>query len=122
MSDNRPERHGGAEPVFDLEEAVEGDAIVVTVIGDVDLATAPRLRDRLEGAVGARPDRVIVDLSRMDFIDSVGLAVLIDVARTADARSTALVLRSPQRATRKILEISGLTGLFRVEEDSPGRG
>ena len=56
-------------------------AVVVAVWGDVDLATAPTLADAIEAAARKEPATLIVDLSRVDFLASVGMTVLITAHR-----------------------------------------
>ena len=104
------------DPVLELRVQREGDRVVVSAIGEVDLATAPRLRACLDDAVSSGAQTVSVDMSRLDFIDSVGLTVLIEVAQAAEANQIGFALRSPQRATHKVLAFSGLTDLLTIED------
>lgn len=85
---------------------------VVHVEGSVDAATAPALDDAIEKArLNGIP--VVVDLSAVDFMDSSGLSVL--VAANGSNGATALVLRRPSRAVRRVLEITGLEEPFEIE-------
>jgi anti-sigma B factor antagonist len=88
---------------------VQGCAIVATA-GDIDMHSAPYLRDVLEAAVVIAP-RIIVDLSEVRFVDSSGLGVLLGVQRRGTRGSIALV-RPPQILRR-------LLGLTRVGETLP---
>jgi anti-anti-sigma factor len=110
----------GSDPaeqmVLTLSQAREGDRTVVSVIGEVDLATAPQLRDCLEAVLASRPAAVTVDMARLDFIDSVGLTVLIEAAHAAEQHQIGFALRSPQRATQKVLLFSGLADLLTIED------
>lgn len=56
-------------------------AVVVAAWGELDLATAPRLADAIEAAARKEPAALIVDLSRIDFMASVGMTVLIAAHR-----------------------------------------
>lgn len=102
------------DEVFEVsDQAVDGYR-VVTVSGEVDVATAPRLRDGLESAVGAAPARLVVDLSSVSFIDSTGLGVLIGVSKQADEAGVALRLVIAESRIIKLFEITGLLDLFTI--------
>src|SRR6266542_1301570 len=95
-----------------LEVRVErgGDAARVVVAGELDVATADRLRDVLTAEIDSeRP--VLVDLEDCSFIDSVGLSVLIAAAQQA-GRSLAIV--SPSPAVKRLIEITQLDSLIPV--------
>ncbi len=100
-------------------EQVHGRAIV-TACGEVDVATAPVLRQALMKASGA-PDRdsgnhhVVVDLSGVTFLDACGLGVLLAAALRARRAGTDLILRNPSRLTVRLLEITALGRAFRLE-------
>jgi anti-anti-sigma factor len=81
---------------------------VVALSGELDLASAPTLRDRLLGVL--RPDacRLIVDLSRVGFCDASGLAVLVGTNRRARLLGGVLRLAAPTPATSEALRITGL--------------
>ncbi|HET8659206.1 MAG TPA: STAS domain-containing protein [Micromonosporaceae bacterium] len=78
----------------------------MTVTGDVDMATAPMLREALQAADG-RP--LIVDLSGTSFLDSAGVAVLFDYA----GDGLELVL-TPDSVVTLVLEVTGLTKAARI--------
>lgn len=79
---------------------------LVTVAGEIDIATAPQLCARLtELASSGQP--VIVDLAQVSFSDAAGLRVLA-AARQAAAASGSLQLAGPQPQMRRLLAISGL--------------
>lgn len=102
----------------DIEVQVErrGGSTVVSARGEVDVATAPALRDGLDQAVDGDAGSVIVDLTGVTFIDSTGLGVLIGVRkRCLDAgRDLRVVVTEPR--ILKVFEITGLTELFAIHE------
>jgi anti-anti-sigma factor len=78
---------------FSVEVGTAGPAAVVAVTGELDIHTVGRLRDALAGAVDAGAQRLIVDLTRIGFIDSVGLgAILHTKKRLGDAGRLVVVL------------------------------
>jgi anti-sigma B factor antagonist len=86
---------------------------VVTVEGELDLFTAPSLKQMLVDALRAGSSRLVVDLSLVTFIDSTTLGVLVGITRRLedDARM-AIVCTRPN--VRTIFEFSGLDGTFEI--------
>ena len=112
-------RAGGSlrrEPVISSEKT--GDACIVRLAGELDLYNAHAVRDVLLEACADGPERVIVDLSEVEFIDSTALGVLIE-ARSKLPNKQAFLLASPGLETRRALQISGLDRHFSVHETLP---
>lgn len=108
---------GGRRPADEGVTAVEwiGRAVVVRLAGELDLANADELRKALVNAAAREPERLVVDLSEVEFMDSTALGVLVEArARLADAR--ALLLAGPGIETRRALEVSGLDRHLTVHE------
>jgi anti-sigma B factor antagonist len=84
-----------------------GEAIVVRLAGELDLYNAGEARTALADASVQAPERLVVDLSEVTFIDSTGLGILVE-ARTKLKNRRALILAAPQLETRRALEVSGL--------------
>jgi anti-sigma B factor antagonist len=102
-----------------LRSRKAGDVTVVEVGGEVELHSANQLRDELSRAGESERPCVIVDLSRVSFIDSTGLGVLVGAFKRVRERGH-LALVCPQRSVRRVLEITGLGQVFplfnRVED------
>ena len=86
---------------------------IVQLGGELDLYNAPAVRAALEQASADGAERVVVDLSEVEFIDSTALGVLIE-ARSRFPNRKAFVLAGPGLETRRALEISGLDRHFGV--------
>jgi anti-sigma B factor antagonist len=111
---NEPEHEGLREPpVAGVER--NGDAVVVTLAGELDLYNAEAVRNVLIEECARKPERVVIDLSRVEFIDSTALGVLIE-ARTKLENGRAFLLASPAVETRRALEISGLDRHFGLHD------
>ncbi len=96
----------------------QGDQAIVTVSGEIDLYTAPRLQGELTAVLdGGRPVRVVVDMSGVEFCDSTGMNVLLSARKRAREHGGGLDLASPRPAVRKILQVTGLDSVFTVVND-----
>jgi anti-sigma B factor antagonist len=87
---------------------------VLTVRGEVDVYTAPRLRERLVELAGEGHYRVIVDLEGVDFLDSTGLGVLVGGLKRLRSHDGDLQLVCTQHRILKVFEITGLTKVFSI--------
>ena len=81
--------------------------VLVTVAGEIDLSTAPRLRQQLAGLTGGGC-LVVVDLGRVRFIDAAGLGVLARAAGQAAAHGGSLRVVTARPGVRRLFSISGL--------------
>lgn len=102
-----------------VEVAVTDRSTVVSVRGEVDVATAPIVRGALTEVEARRrglgTPSVVVDLSGVTFIDACGLGVLVGAARSARGAGHALALRDPSPQVLRLLEMTRLLDVFRVE-------
>lgn len=105
---SRPIRGGSQELALECSLGENQGARVVVVSGEVDLATISLLRDALSQAVEGRRS-VIVDISRLQYIDSTGLSELLNHHRRAQTRNQHFVLAGPSRLLSKLLQITHLT-------------
>lgn len=87
---------------------------VVAVHGEVDVATAPRLRATLLDVLSQGDSNLIVDLSAVDFLDSTGLGVLIGALRRVRTAEGDLRLVCTSRRILRVFELTGLGRVFDV--------
>ncbi|HUD38157.1 MAG TPA: STAS domain-containing protein [Streptosporangiaceae bacterium] len=96
----------------------QGDHVVMSVHGEIDLYTVPRLQRELTSVLATGdPVRLVVDLSGVDFCDSTGVNVLLAAHRQAREKGGNLELAAPRPAVRKILQVTGLETVFTVIDD-----
>jgi anti-anti-sigma factor len=88
------------------ERFVEHDRRVVALVGELDLASAPIAEDALQADVD------VLDLSRLEFMDSGGVRIVL---RVCGARTEPLVVRGVTRAVRRILDLTGVSDLLVYE-------
>jgi anti-sigma B factor antagonist len=86
---------------------------LIAVVGELDLATAPRLKWTLIDALQAGRSRLVVDLSLATFMDSTALGVLLAVKRKLDVDER-LAIVCPQTDILKIFEFAGMDGVFAI--------
>lgn len=99
---------------FALEQGREGDWVVLTVGGEVDLATAPAFRERLVELIAAGEHHVVVDLSGTDFLDSTGLGAIVTALKRIRAHDGDLRLVITSDRIRKVFEITSLDRVLRI--------
>lgn len=85
-----------------------GQRVVVRVKGEVDLATAPALEQRLNELVDEGARQISVDLAGLEFMDTTGLSVLVRVQQRLQGDDGRILLLSPNASVQKTLEITGL--------------
>lgn len=104
---------------LDLSIRDVGGHAVVALSGELVLADAPAVASYLMAAVAACGQSIIVDLERLEYIDSRGLGILLCVQQWARRRGGDLSLAAPQRQVREVLEGCGMTGVFSVSHSVP---
>ena len=107
-----------ATPPEDLTYSVEHDpvegALLVMAAGELDLAAAPRLATVLSMATQSAEPCVVLDLADVDFIDSTALGAIMHASTEAEASGKRLLVVALDGPVRRLLEITNLTGRFRV--------
>ncbi|WP_162599734.1 STAS domain-containing protein [Nocardioides solisilvae] len=93
------------------------DTVVLTLVGEADLATAALLWRALADAAHADARHVVVDLDQVAFLDAGGLRLLVMARQRTVARGGTLTLRCPGGRCRRLLLLAGLGGL--LEPDRP---
>jgi len=97
-----------------VELSCSTELATVFVLGELDVALAVELRRAVDAAIAAPGERIVIDLARVDYIDSTGLGALVGAVTKAEQHAKRLVLRSPSRAARTLLARTGLTSSFDV--------
>ena len=108
----------GAGTPFDLSVTEEPEAVVITVSGELDLATAPALREACNLAVQGTAATVRIDLGGLTFLDSSGISVLVETHRELESRDARLVLHQVGDRTQRVFDVAGLAEFFTRSDQS----
>ena len=96
------------------ENGPAGDRTVVVVGGEIDVYTAPKLREQLIDLVSSGQYHLVVDMEGVEFLDSTGLGVLVGGLKRVRAHEGSLRLVCTQERILKIFRITGLTKVFPI--------
>jgi anti-sigma B factor antagonist len=97
-----------------LQSEKKGDWSVLHVGGEVDLFTAPKVKEQILDLLNAGTTNLVVDLEQVTFMDSTGIGVLIGALRRLREREGALALVCPQGPVLRVLEVTGLHKVFDI--------
>jgi anti-anti-sigma factor len=105
---------------FSTDVSQSGDATVIYVRGEIDIATCERLRDAIEPHLGSE-QTIVLDLSEVEFMDSSCLRVLLQARGTLTADGGSLILRNPSAAARRLLTAAQAQDLLEADADEHPR-
>jgi anti-sigma B factor antagonist len=106
--------------LFELDvTAADSGVVVCSVVGELDVASAPKLRQALVQAVADAdgPPRIVIDLAGVDFLDSTGLGVLLGGLKRTLAKGGALGLCRAEPQVRKVFEITRVIEILPIHDD-----
>lgn len=102
-----------------LETHAAGPATILEVGGEVDVYTAPRMREQIVDLVTEGRYHLIVDMEAVEFLDSTGLGVLVGGLKRVRAHEGTLQVVCSQERILKIFRITGLTKVFEIHASVP---
>lgn len=94
----------------------ENDAVVVVLTGDVDMGRSVELREKLLEIIAEKPGVVVLNLEEVAFMDSSGLATLVEALQSSRRDGTVFKLAAIKPRVRSIFEISRLDSIFEIYE------
>jgi anti-sigma B factor antagonist len=98
---------------------VDGTTIVA-VGGEIDVYTAPKLRDRITELVAEGVFNIVIDMESVEFLDSTGLGVLVGGLKKVRSHDGSLELICTQDRLLKIFRITGLAKVFVIHDSADG--
>lgn len=106
-------------PAFSLHAHRRGDESFVELTGELDLLSAPQLREILvEIFTEDQPGRIVLDLSDLIYLDSTGLSVFVTAHKRANASGIAFCLANPNASVRRLLQITALDQIFVIVDEA----
>ena len=105
------EESADSAPLSVETRAEEAGGPVIVVSGDLDISSVGELRGAVDQVAATRPEELTFDMSALRFMDSAGIAVLLGAA----GRVPTVRLRNPNTAVRRVIELTGLTDVLKVE-------
>jgi anti-sigma B factor antagonist len=106
--------------LFALDVSSRGDWTVVAVTGELELATAPRLRQAVVSLVGDGRVDIVLDLGGVDFIDSIGLGVIVSALKRVRSRDGQLVVAGAVPRVRALFELTRLDEIIELHDSVAG--
>ena len=103
---------------LNISQEVTDQAIRITVEGEVDLYTSPKLRSVIMDAMKAGEARIEVGLGGVNYMDSSGVATLVEGFKSAHENGRTFTLVSPSSSVMKVLELAKLDSVFTISRDS----
>ena len=97
-----------------IEKSQSSDGSLIRVEGEVDLYSSPELRKAILKAVPSAQGRLAIDLEGVTYIDSSGVATLVEGLRSAREHGTGFSLVAPSPAVMQVLELARLDSVFEV--------
>jgi anti-anti-sigma factor len=94
------------------------DDTMVFLTGELDMATAPELSGVLDQMIEHGPQEVVIDFSGLSFVDSSGIAALVDAQQRLSEQERRLSIHGAQQGAVRIFEIAGLVDFLHVQTDS----
>jgi anti-sigma B factor antagonist len=91
-----------------------GDRTIVSVGGEIDVYTAPKLRDKITELVNSGHHALFIDMEDVEFLDSTGLGVLVGGLKKIRAQEGSMALICSQDRLLKIFRITGLAKVFTI--------
>jgi anti-sigma B factor antagonist len=101
-------------PPFHISVSQMEDRCLMVLSGELDVSTAPLLREYLVNVTGDLTTDLVLDIGLLTFIDSTGLSLLVSEHKRLSARGSSLTIFSPTPMARRLFEISGLTSVLAI--------
>jgi len=107
----------GGRVDLSLSTRADGGWTIVEAVGEIDVYTAPKLREQLAELVDSGRHEIVVDMQKVEFLDSTGLGVLVGALKRIRQHEGSMRLVCTQERILKIFRITGLTKVFPIYDD-----
>jgi anti-anti-sigma factor len=102
---------------MDIKSRQQGNVLVVDMAGRLDTSTSGGAYDATMSLAKGGPKRVILDLSKLDYVSSAGLRIILTFAKFLQAAGAEMRICNPQPPVREVLEASGFNSLIKIFDD-----
>lgn len=92
----------------------EDGTAVIRLAGDLDMTSIDQARAAIDTALAGNPGRVVLDASALNYTDSSGIALLVQVTRTAQQ----VQVRNPSPIVRQLIELTGLSEILNITDEN----
>jgi anti-sigma B factor antagonist len=99
---------------MDISEDRKADAVILALSGKLDATTAKTFEDRILGVINSGTQRLVVDLSQLDYVSSSGLRVLILAAKRLQTVGGKIVLCSMKDHVRQVFDLAGFSSMLSI--------
>ena len=106
---------GSLPTEFRVDTEREGSDAWVRVEGELDMFTSPELMNEIERALASGPERLLISMTLVSFIDSSAISVLVRARKEASSKGSRLVIHAPARGVRRTLDLAGLSEHLQIE-------
>ncbi|WP_202080809.1 STAS domain-containing protein [Caldalkalibacillus salinus] len=94
---------------------------VLFLTGEVDVYTAPKLRENLYPLLEETGQQVLLDLKDVNYMDSTGLGIIIGALKLAKSTSSQLTFQNVNERIRRLLDITGLAEIVEIKNEEAGK-
>lgn len=99
---------------LEIVSSIESGAVVLSVSGELDIATAAKLESEIDAKLANAPSALYVDLSAVDFMDSTGLRILIRAERQISETGGSFGVVTGESPARRVIELTGMNEHLRT--------
>ena len=99
---------------MDISEDRKADAVILALSGKLDATTAKTFEDRIFGVINSGTQRLVVDLSQLDYVSSSGLRVFIIAAKRLQTVDGKIVLCSMKDHVRQVFDLAGFSSMLSI--------
>jgi anti-sigma B factor antagonist len=100
-----------------VSPAAEAEPAIVVLSGEMDVVSTASFGEAMTELEGSSPDRVIIDIGGLTFIDSSGINALVQAARTIESRGGRAVLASPVSHVQRVFDITHVGDVVAIAAD-----
>jgi anti-sigma B factor antagonist len=103
--------------LLSITRSNDDHGVVLALAGELDVISAPDLAEQLDALAADACPRVLLELSRLSFVDSAGVSVLVKARHEAEANGRRLILRNPTEQVHQVFSVLGLADWLAYEDN-----